>query len=112
MCRRAVGVRMGRDAELNDLRTRIAARDAELAHWRQQYLLVDSLWTSVQKSRSWKLAAPLRAGRQLLRPRGFDERDLIAWQQLEPAPRQAPGTWSATGPDPQFFAPCLLPAGW
>ena len=38
--------------------------------------------------------------------------DLIPWQELEPVPGAAPGTWRATGVDPQFRAVCHIPAGW
>jgi glycosyltransferase involved in cell wall biosynthesis len=98
--------------ELARLHVRLAARDAAISHWRQQHLLVDSLWTSAQQSRWWQLAAPLRALRQLVSPRGFDERALIPWQQLDVVPGAAAGTWVSSGPDPQFVVPCLVPAGW
>lgn len=95
--------------EIADLRVRIAARDAELSRWRQQYLLVDSLWTSLQGSWAWKMSAPLRAVRRWLAPRGFDHGALIPWQQLQQLDGE---TWRAHGPDSQFVVPCLLPRGW
>src|SRR5437879_5751423 len=95
--------------EIADLRIRLAVRDAELSRWRQQYLIVNSLWTMVQGSRAWKLMAPLRALRRWLGPRGFDESGLIAWQELQ---QLGPGAWRALGSDPQFIVPCFLPAGW
>src|SRR5437867_2970627 len=69
--------------ELADLRVRLATRDAELSRWRQQYLIVNSLWTSLQQSRLWKLSAPLRSLRRWSLPRGFDQDALIPWQQLQ-----------------------------
>ena len=98
-------------AELADLRTRLGARDAELSHWKQQFLIAHSLWASVQRSRSWKLLAPLRALRRLLAPHGCGARDLIPWQQLQPVVGAA-GAWAATGEDAHFFVPCLFSAGW
>lgn len=95
--------------ELADLQVRLAARDTELSRWRQQYLIADSLWASVQQSPGWRLTAPLRALRRWLAPRGFDGRALIPWQQLR---QLGPDAWRSHGPDPQFFVPCLLPAGW
>jgi GT2 family glycosyltransferase len=50
--------------------------------------------------------------RRLFRPRGCTAADLIPAQQLEDMPGEHPGTWKATGPDPQFLAACHLPAGW
>ncbi len=37
---------------------------------------------------------------------------LIPWQQLEPVPGAAPGTWRSRGVDPQFRLPCPLAPGW
>src|SRR5581483_6944988 len=95
--------------ELADLQVRLSVRDTELSRWRQQYVIVSSLWTSVQRSPGWKLTAPLRALRRWFAPRGFDERSLIPWQQLQ---QLGPDAWRSHGPSPQFFVPCWLPAGW
>ncbi len=95
--------------ELVDLRVRLATRDAELSRLRQQYLIANSLWKSLQQSRPWKLLTPLRGLRRWLSPRGFDQYALIPCQQLQ---WLAPGSWRARGSDPQFVVPCLLPAGW
>lgn len=94
--------------ELADLNIRLAARDAELSRWRQQYLIVESLWTALQRSRAWRLLAPLRMLRHWLAPRGFDEGALIPWQQLQ---QLSADSWRSHGTDPQFFVPCLMPAG-
>jgi glycosyltransferase involved in cell wall biosynthesis len=95
--------------EVADLQVRLAARDAQLSRWRQQYLIVDSLWTCLQQSRGWKWTAPLRALRRWLVPHSFDERALIPWQELQ---QLGPDTWRSHGCDPQFVVPCLVPAGW
>jgi GT2 family glycosyltransferase len=88
------------------------AWQAEARDWRLQYLISHSFIQSLSRSRAWKLLRPLRAVRELLRPRGFSVNDLIAWQQLEPDREATPGTWVATGPSPYFVVPCVLPAGW
>jgi GT2 family glycosyltransferase len=43
---------------------------------------------------------------------GFDARNLIPGQQLEPVAGAAPGTWRSRGTDPRFLGRCRLPAGW
>jgi GT2 family glycosyltransferase len=72
--------------------------------------LIDSL--PAKGIRFLKVLAPLRALGQALVPRGFGKRALIPWQQLEHIPGAAGDTWLSTGVDPQFVAPCFLPAGW
>jgi GT2 family glycosyltransferase len=102
-----------------DLSDRDRLQPAEIEHWqaeahewRLQYLINHSFVQCLFRSPAWRLLRPLRAGRQLLRPRGFSVNDLIAWHDLEPD-REAPvGTWVATGPSPYFIVPCVLPAGW
>jgi GT2 family glycosyltransferase len=42
----------------------------------------------------------------------FDLKNLQPWQELEPVPDSAAGTWRASGVDPQFRAVCRLPARW
>jgi GT2 family glycosyltransferase len=75
-------------------------------------LINHSFVQSLFHSAAWRLLRPLRAVRELLRPRGLSTNDLLAWHDLEPD-REAPaGTWVATGPSPYFIVPCVLPAGW
>lgn len=83
---------------------RFRRRDFELRH-----LILKSMVDSVLESSSWKLLAPVRTLRHILAPRGFDTRHLIPWQDLEATEE---GGWRSTGIDPQFVAPCYLPAGW
>ena len=85
---------------------------AEARDWRLQYLINHSFVQSLFQSAAWKLLRPLRAVRELLRPRGLGVNDLIPWHQLEPDREAAAGTWVATGPSPYFIVPCCLPAGW
>src|SRR4051794_39461976 len=77
---------------------RYRRRDAEL-----RYLILKSFVDSVQESGSWRLLAPLRALKNMLRPRGLTADNLIPWNNLE---RGENGEWRATGHDPQFVAPC------
>jgi GT2 family glycosyltransferase len=85
---------------------------AEARDWQLQYLISRSFIQSLSQSRVWRMLRPLRAARDLLRPRGFGANDLIPWHHLEPD-REAPaGTWVATGASPYFIVPCVLPAGW
>jgi GT2 family glycosyltransferase len=102
-----------------DYQTEAALRKAEtatlreeLVSWRQQFTIAHSLLTSITRSGTWRLLAPLRAVRHLLAPRGFDARALLPWQQLEPLADAPPETWLALGNDPQFLVPCWFPAGW
>src|SRR5258706_13650812 len=71
---------------------RFRRRDFEL-----RYLILKSFVDSVTESGSWKLLAPLRALKNMLRPRGFAATSLIPWNNLEPT---APGAWRSTGNDP------------
>jgi GT2 family glycosyltransferase len=84
----------------------------ELSTWREQHTITHSLLTSITRSSSWRLLAPLRAVRHLLAPRGFDAGSLITWQQLEPLPDALAGSWLSLDSDPQFLVPCWFPAGW
>lgn len=98
---------------LDDMRQAdVGAWQAEARDWRLQYLISHSFVRSLSRSPVWRLLRPLRAARQLLRPRGFGVSDLIAWQQLEPDREAPPGTWVATGSTPYFIVACVLPAGW
>ena len=83
---------------------RYRRRDAEL-----RCLILKSFVDSVNDSGSWRLLAPLRALKNILRPHGLTAENLIPWNQLE---RGEGGAWRATGHDPQFVVPCCLPAGW
>lgn len=69
-----------------------------------------SFATSLTRSWSWKLLAPLRWAKSQVRPAKFGHEHLIPWQQLEPA--DAEGGWTATGEDPIFYVSCYFPAGW
>ncbi|MFL5331536.1 MAG: glycosyltransferase [Gemmataceae bacterium] len=65
---------------------------------------------ALESSRGWKLLAPLRRVKNLIRPRGFTRDNLRPWKDLDPLPET--GKWNATGADPQFLVCCWLPAGW
>lgn len=83
----------------------------------REHALTCSLLTAMNNSWSMKLTSPLRWLQRQLRPPRFDARALIPWQQLEHhgnpgAKGPGLGEWVATGSDPQFLVPCLLPAGW
>lgn len=88
-----------------------AATRADVLRWRQLYLINRAFSQGLLGSRGWQLLWPLRAVRRWLRPFTVDARSLLPWNQLEPDPLAAPGTWIATGPEPHFIAPCALPAG-
>src|SRR5262249_37091120 len=78
----------------------------------QRFVILRSYADALQDSAFWRLMAPLRRLRELLRPRGFSARHLLPWRCLEPVPDAPPGTWKALDDDPQFLASCSLPAGW
>src|SRR6516165_2731291 len=66
-----------------DLSDRDRLQPAEIEHWqaeahewRLQYLINHSFVQCLFRSPAWRLLRPLRAGRQLLRPRGFSVNDL------------------------------------
>lgn len=99
------GLQQVLQARLDDARGQARA-------WQTRFLLSSSFLEALFRSRWWRLLAPVRFLRGLLRPRGFDERALIPWNQLEPVADAGPGWWRATGPSPEFLAPCYLPAGW
>jgi GT2 family glycosyltransferase len=101
-----------RQAEAAALRSDCRGQGIELDGCRKQHLISYSLFKGVTSAWSWKLLEPLRALRRLLRPRGFDANALIPWWQLERVADSPPGTWRATGPDAQFFVPCLMQPGW
>ena len=61
----------------------VEAWKAEARDWRLQYLICHSFVRSLSRSLVWRLLRPLRALRQLLRPRGFRVNDLIPWHDLE-----------------------------
>ena len=92
------------------LRKELAKWQAEAECWRQQYVLNRSFVQSLAHSFPWKLLKPLRALRQIFRPRGLDARALVPWRQLERDERS--GLWVSTGSQPCFVVPCELPAGW
>lgn len=94
------------------LEERTKKRDAALEECRQRQVILHSLLTALTSSRKWRLAAPLRALRQLVRPRRLQVGSLIPVKQLEATENATPGTWTSLGNDPQFLAPCLFPKGW
>ncbi len=77
-----------------------------------RFIILNSFADALQQSPFWRVMAPLRWLRGLLRPRGFTAEHLLPWKNLEPAHGAPPGTWTATGDDPQFLVSCCLPAGW
>lgn len=87
-------------------------RDALLEECRQRQVILHSLLSTLTSSLKWRLGAPLRAVRQLLRPRRLDASALIPIKHLVATPSSRPGTWTSTGNDPQLLAPCLFPQGW
>ena len=92
------------DAEVAELRRQLAAQQADLSAlhleliaqkwqatgWQKQYHLLGSLLDAITHSWSWKLLAPVRALRSLVRPRVFTAADLIPGQDLQPALGGAP----------------------
>src|SRR5262249_31655491 len=77
-----------------------------------RFIILNSFADAMQQSPFWRMMAPVRWLRGLLRPRGFSAQHLLPWKELEPAHGAPPGTWTATGDDPQFLVSCCLPAGW
>ncbi len=63
-------------------------------------------------SSTWKITAPIRFLRNLLRPRGCTAAHLVPLQHLEPATGEPAGTWRACGYDPQFVVHCWMEPGW
>lgn len=76
-----------------------------------RFQVLRSFADGLTQSLGWKLLAPLRYFKKLIRPTGFGAGHLLPWKQLTPAHGQ-PGTWRAEGDDPQFIVSCYLPAGW
>ncbi|MFO0810639.1 MAG: glycosyltransferase [Gemmataceae bacterium] len=89
----------------------IKQQELGLRDQEQRFLILHSFAEAVERSLPWRLLAPLRRLRDLVRPRGFGAGDLMAWTGLAPIPNE-PGGWKAVDDDPQFFVPCCLPAGW
>ena len=87
-------------------------KDALLVELNQRQIVLHSLLTTLTGSRKWRLTAPLRALRQLVRPKRLEAAALIPVKQLVPTANAEPGTWTSCGNDPQFLAPCLFPKGW
>ncbi|HEV8061231.1 MAG TPA: glycosyltransferase family 2 protein, partial [Gemmataceae bacterium] len=87
-------------------------KEAAIEEARQRHILLHSLLTTLTGSRKWRLTAPLRAIRQLIRPRRLEAAALIPVKQLVVTPNAEAGTWTSCGNDPQFLAPCLFPKGW
>jgi GT2 family glycosyltransferase/glycosyltransferase involved in cell wall biosynthesis len=95
-----------------DHRADIAVLQGYLSAWLQRYVVLNSFVKSLHGSRLWRWFEPFRALRRCLRPRRFGAEALVPWQNLEPDPQRAPGSWTATGPGAHFIVPCALPAGW
>lgn len=101
--------------ELDELRRlleaeRLRRRDLELRN-----VILESFVRSSASSGLEKLFAPLRWLRHVVSPRGAGAEHLIPWQELEEVEDVPPGPgtmWKATGTDPQFVLPVVLPAGW
>jgi glycosyltransferase involved in cell wall biosynthesis/SAM-dependent methyltransferase len=100
-----------RHHEVATLQRELQEREAELVGLNERFVILNSMVTSMMHSGFWRLLAPLRALRQLVRPRGFGLDDLMPWNQLDEVPNE-PDHWMSTGTDPQFLVPCCLPAGW
>lgn len=102
----------GQDAEIARLGYDLAGREEDLLLWRRQHMMLESHVHSLTHSKVWRLMAPLRLLRRVLRPRGLDETSLIPWNQLVRHPKVGGDTWFVTGTDGHFIVPCYLPAGW
>ncbi|HEV8061720.1 MAG TPA: glycosyltransferase [Gemmataceae bacterium] len=63
-------------------------------------------------SSTWKITAPIRFLRNLLRPRGCNAAHLVPLHHIEAAPNEPAGTWRACGHDPQFVVHCWMEPGW
>lgn len=91
-------------------RERDRRRDLELRN-----VILESFVKSHASSNFEKLFAPLRWLRHVLSPRGAGIEHLIPWQDLDVVDEAPPGpglVWNATGSDPQFVVPLVLPPGW
>src|SRR5205085_5992408 len=111
-CGRFRGQPPAEGAARSRLEYELGGRLDDLRLWRRQHMMLHSYVESVNGSGPWKLLAPLRLLRRMLRPRGLDERALIPWHQLVEHPKGEAGTWFVTGNDAHFIVPCHLPAGW
>ncbi len=87
-------------------------KDAAIEEIRQRQVVLNSMVVALTGSRKWRLSAPLRALRQLIRPRRLNAADLFPNKQLVPTEHGEAGGWTSIGNDPQFLAPCLFPSGW
>jgi GT2 family glycosyltransferase len=89
------------------------ARD-ECRSWELRYLTLARLHEATTTTRSWRLAAPLRAMGRWIAPPRYSATELIPWHHLRPARAGADHgpDWVAHGEDPQFVLPCALPRGW
>ncbi|MBX7102525.1 MAG: glycosyltransferase [Gemmataceae bacterium] len=75
-----------------------------------RFQITNSFADALTQSASWRLLAPLRAAKNLVRPARLNRDHLIPWRQLVPSGE--PGGWTALGDDPQFIVSCYLPRGW
>lgn len=100
-----------RHHEVAILQRELQERETASIALNERLVILNSMVTSLERSRAWRLLEPLRAMRQLVRPRGFGLADLMPWNQLDEIPNE-PNCWMSTGTDAQFLVPCCLPAGW
>ena len=91
--------------QLQATNTKLAAE--EFIH-RQRLETAQAFINPLLSSSVWKLTAPIRYLRNLLKPRGCTAGHLQPVQHLEAAGAE----WRATGFDPQFLVRCWMPAGW
>ena len=87
-------------------------KDAAIDEIRQRQVVLNSLMVALTGSRKWRLGAPVRALRQMIRPRRLTAAHLIPVKQLIPTEHAESGSWTSVGNDPQFLAPFLFPQGW
>jgi glycosyltransferase involved in cell wall biosynthesis len=100
-----------RQHEVAILQRELKEKEIDNLGLNEQVVILNSIVTSLERSRFWRLLNPLRTLRQIVRPRGFGLNDLMPWNQLDEIPNE-PDRWMSTGTDPQFLVPCCLPAGW
>jgi GT2 family glycosyltransferase len=92
------------------LRSVIKEQENGLFLQEQRFQILRGFADALTTSTSWRLLAPLRWMKHLIRPRGFNHSHLIPFRDLEPT--EEPNGWTALSDDPQFLVSCYLPAGW
>lgn len=93
------------------LRSVIKEQDNGLFLQEQRFQVMRGFADGLMTSGSWRLLAPLRWFKHLIRPRGFNHSHLLPLKDLEPAEGNS-NAWTALSDDPQFLVSCWLPAGW